>query len=109
MFVDGELGGADGLTWVWSARGEKKSMSALTDTDVVTPSGATILLEGHRVYPCPTSIHVPGEILGSVRAASSSSHSFLKVLLATRQSGGRGAWWEFFGHNSCKSSSLLSI
>ena len=94
MFVGGELGGAAVLSGLCVAGGREKSLLVLTGTDAVTSPGVAILLEGRRVYPFPTPLRVPGEILGSVwAAASSSSHSFLKVVLGARQSGGTGAWW----------------
>ena len=40
------------------------------------------------MYPSPTSFRVPGETLGHVRAAASStSHPLLEVLLGTRRIG----------------------
>ena len=40
------------------------------------------------MYPSPTSFRVPGETLGHVRAAASStSHPLLEVLLGTRRVG----------------------
>jgi hypothetical protein len=65
----------------------------LSDIDAVTPAGAAFFPEGHRVYPFPTPLCVPGETLGLVRATtSSSSLSFLKVLLGTRCFDVLGAW-----------------
>jgi hypothetical protein len=80
----------------------------VSDIDAVTPAGAAFLPEGHRVYPFPTPLCVPGETLGLVRAtASSSSLSFLKVLLGTRCFDVLGAWWEFSVGRSGGGSSLF--
>jgi hypothetical protein len=52
------------------------------------------IFEGRRVYPFSTPLCVPGETLGLVRAAaSSSSLSFLKVLLGIQYFDVLGAWW----------------
>ena len=94
--VGGWRGGAAGWSWVVGMRGRAKSLSGPPGTDAVTPAGAINLLEGRREYLSPASLRVPGEILGFVRAAaSSSSHSFLKVLLGSRRLDGIGAWWMF--------------
>lgn len=94
--MGGRQGGADGWSWVVGVRGREKSLSGLAGTDAVTPVGAAILLEGRREYLSSAPLRVPGEILGFVRAAaSSSSQSFLKVLLGTRQFGGIGVWWNY--------------
>jgi hypothetical protein len=62
-------------------------------TDVVTPAGVAFLPEGLWVYPFPTPLGVPGETLGLVRAAATSSLiSFLKVLLGTRRFDVLGMW-----------------
>jgi hypothetical protein len=55
------------------------------------------------VYPFPTPLRIPGETLGSVQAAtSSSSHPFLKVLLGMRRFEVLGVWWEFSeGRSGC--------
>ena len=51
-------------------------------------------LKGVGCTPSPLPPRVPGETLGSVRAAaSSSSHSFLKVLFGMWLVGVLGAWW----------------
>ena len=87
----------DSSGW-WFFGGQEKSLLVLAGTGAVTPAGAAVLLEGRRVYPFPTPLRVPGEFLGSVRAAASaSSLSFMKVLLGIRQVGGFGVRWEFFG------------
>ena len=94
--VGGWRGGAAGWSWVVGMRGRAKSLSGPPGTDAVTPAGAINLLEGRREYLSPASLRVPGEILGFVRAAaSSSSQSFLKVLLGSRRLDGIGAWWMF--------------
>jgi hypothetical protein len=80
----------------------------LSNIDAVTPAGVAFLPEGHQVYPFPTPLCVPGETLGLVRtAASSSSLSFLKVLLGTRCFDVLGAWWEFSRGRSGGGSSLF--
>ena len=99
--VGGWRGGAAGWSWVVGMRGRAKSLSGPPGTDAVTPAGAINLLEGRREYLSPASLRVPGEILGFVRAAaSSSSQSFLKVLLGSRRLDGIGAWWMFSGGRS---------
>ena len=67
-------------------------------TDVVTL--ASVTLEGRRVYLFPIPRSVPGETLGPVRAAaSSSSLSFLEVLLGMRRFRALGLWWDFAGED----------
>ena len=94
MFVGGELGGSQRFVRGVECRGSGE-IPVEFDPDAVAPPGVTILLEGCRMYPFSAPRRVPGEILGSVRAAaSSSSPPFLKVFLGTRQSGGMGVWWK---------------
>ncbi|XBI24230.1 hypothetical protein VPH35_049351 [Triticum aestivum] len=91
MLVGGRQDGVNNWSSAVGVRGREKSLSGMADSDVMTPVGATTLLEGRRVYLSLTPLRAPGEILGLVRAAtSSSSRSFLKVLLDTRQFDGIG-------------------
>jgi len=53
MLVGGGCGGAEGWSWVVGARGREKFMSGLAGTNVVTPAGATFVLEGRRVTLSP--------------------------------------------------------
>jgi hypothetical protein len=97
--------GSSGVVVFW---GLGEILVGLSDINVVMPVGAAFLPEGHRVYPFPTPLCVLGETLGLVRAtASSSSLSFLKVLLGTRCFDVLGAWWEFSGGRSGGGSTLF--
>jgi hypothetical protein len=93
MLVGGKLGGALRIVWGGVFLGSGEILVGSSGTDVVTPAGVAFLPEGLRVYPFPTPLGVPGETLGLVRAAaSSSSLSFLKVLLGTRRFDVLGTW-----------------
>ena len=83
--------------------GREKSLPL--GTDAVTLASAIFPLEGRRESLFPHFSERIGETLGSVRAAaSSSSLSFLEVLLDTGRFRVLGSWWEFVGEDAAVAS-----
>ena len=84
-------------------------------TDVVTPAGVTIFLEGvGYLFPSPqrTGGNSRTHTGGNPRYCPGSSvvivAPFLEVLFGTRHFGVLGAWWNFSGGRSGCESSLFS-